>query len=349
MILELALLSVIKFPAGSPHDFVKALGPATARQCVVLFSYAPDNNYKEFSADPTQTSHFSWIVNSVAKLRQAPGLDFAFSDGLISRNLISLAPIVERANPRYSIESEFFKVKDGIVSTDDRASTKSMQDIFNHEWKSEVDWHWTMRSYTLSVACKDIPEAEFLKYLAKAAGMRLDKTKAGFAFKLVPSEFRRRANATIAKYAPAEKVGKLNQQDKWRLEMTQFALSIASDLHIQKAFETEDSEAAIFMEGSTKQFLGSKLLKMAQSASSLVRNGGDSRSLTSLKPVNENGAGGLEFRGSPAAIAGFTEAVDWRRPVTMYLRSNFRVRIIGSTLPRDPNYSGPTAPVSVDF
>ncbi len=347
MILELALLSVLNFPAGSAHDFVEALGTGTGKTVVAFYSSI--SRHDGFSADPSDLGTFVRIVKSKTGLQQAPGVEHVFSDGMIAPFLIKLPPIYNSTQSFSRTGADSFQVKQGIVTVSKNASSLNLTELMQRPWTSTIEWHWTFDSYSISTTFKELPEQEFLKLLAKAAGMRLDKTKTGYAFKLIPSEFRRRANATIAKYATAEKVAKLGQQDKWRLEMTQFALSIASDLHIQKAFETEDGEAAIFMEGANKQFLGSKLLNMAQNASTLIRNGGDSHTLTTLKPVNENGAGGLEFRGSPAAIAGFAEAVDWRRPVTLYLRSSFRVRIIGSSLPRNPSYSGPTSPVSVDF
>jgi hypothetical protein len=347
MILEIALLSVIKFPAGSPHEFVEALGNGTGKS--VLAFYSSTTSHDEFSADLSDLGSFVRIVKTKTGLQQVPGVEHAFSDGMIAKILIKVQPIFNGNRSFATKGTESFEVKDGKVSISKGASSLTVMALMQGPWKTEVGWHWTFDSYNFSASFKELPEKEFLMLLAKAAGMRLDRTKTGFEFKLIPSEFRRRANATITKYATPEKVSKLGQEDKWRLDMTQFALGLANDQQIEKAFGSNDGEAAIFIEGQTKQSLGSKLLKMANEASTLIRNGGDSRGLTSLKPASEGIGGGLEFRGSPASIAGFTETVDWRRPVTLCLRSNFRVRVIGSSLSRDPNYAGPTAPVSVDF
>lgn len=269
--LILASLYALKFEGGTPNDFVNALAASTQQS--VVMSQGDPKALPRAEFETTDLNEMSRAVRSQLKHLIYPGTDLAIGDQMLAREMVSEnraqrfqggeAEILIAARARANIEGEAepinrpnatlsitsiglpaTAVKDGKVTFKTEKS-ESLQLIQLSGLSKPVRVHWVYRESPVFLNVRELPEADFIRVLAKTVGARFVSTTKEYAFDFDPVEIRKRAVATIQ----AMPISQRNPQvTKSQQNLKNFRMSIINALSPAQLTE------ALAETGSTARF-----------------------------------------------------------------------------------------------
>ena len=213
--LLIASLLTVKFPGGNANEFAAMLVGATKQNVVISQSEPKLIPKAEFATED---------LNEMARSLRAqtqhiilPGADLVISDQLIPSRLINergrrLLRRSERGEVEVSLETPSQNIiavnlislpataiHNGLVTFKTEKADALQSGSLGGGLSRPVKSHWYFQQVPIFVSVTDMPEAEFLKWAAKAVGGRLLITEKEYTIDIDPVEVRRRAIATIQK------------------------------------------------------------------------------------------------------------------------------------------------------
>jgi hypothetical protein len=212
--LLIASLLTVKFPGGNANEFAAILVGATKQNVVISQSEPKLIPKAEFATED---------LNEMARSLRAqtqhiilPGADLVISDQLIPPRLVNERGRrqfrrAERGQVEVSLEAPTQNiiavnlislpataVHNGMVTFKTEKSD-ALQSGSLGAFSRPVKSHWYFQQIPIFVSVTDMPEADFLKWAAKAVGGRLLVTEKEYMIDIDPVEVRRRVIATIQK------------------------------------------------------------------------------------------------------------------------------------------------------
>lgn len=337
----LALGAATQFAGGDARDLALCLQQASQRPVAV--SVLSKRDFRPFTFDMSESYGFAKTLKEATDISQTPGVHMAFSDRLLPRSFIEVDPIYQAstASP-FSAFEVAQSVSNGEVTLQTPKGGALDRNLLGRiNFTKALDVHWTVDHVSIPVFVDKMPERDFLILVGKATGTVLSNTKDRYRLELDPTEFRFRANNTFKKFGGEAELKRLTDAQRWTIEMAQFAVGIADNESLKRAFASRGSSATIVLGASGKQQLYAALSRFAQQATSMLSTA-ERRPRGAEQRVNAPGVGSS---GSEARVPVFVSQVNWNMDVALVLRSNFNVRVLAFSGPRGRN----SRQVSLDF
>lgn len=204
-VLIAAALSAAKFSGGTPTEFADALAKASKQNVIVQQSEGQWIPPCEFEV--SDLNELARSIRSQTQMAILPGADLILTDGMLTRQRVQDAttgrpqPNERPANPtRFTFQPiRITKIpfghslKNGKVSfetkKDEGLDVMTLKDAFS----KPVRIHWLLDESIVSCRVADMPEVDFLKWVAKAVGGRLISNAKEYIMDLDTNEIRRRA------------------------------------------------------------------------------------------------------------------------------------------------------------
>jgi hypothetical protein len=230
--LILASALAMKFPGGTPNDFINLLSDTTKQNVVLNLGEGRAFGSADLNTD--DLTELARGIRAQLKIAMLPGQDLIFSDQMLSRNLVS-GPIMRGAAETEAIvravkakqdaragllpkPPELTEmplslsgvglsadaVKDGKVTFKTEKSQRLDLPALSGAFSKPLKMHWIYNDAILCVRVQDMPELDFLKFVAKATGSILVSTAKDYTLALDPIEIRKRAIATMQKTTPTQ-------------------------------------------------------------------------------------------------------------------------------------------------
>ncbi len=244
----------IQFPGGTPNDFITALAKETKSN--VMMSQGDTKKLEKAAFNTTDLDEMARAIRSQLKHAILPGSDLIISDQLVSQRLISggrqirfaaeqgaVEVTLQRGRQEEAEEQSPFVVplnfqanyiplpasaiKDGKVTYVTEKSDSLKLEFFRSTFGKPISVHWVYADAPLFVHVTDMPEADFMRWAAKAVGAKLASNADGYKFELDPTEFKRRAISTI-KATPLREGPRENVQEQTRSR--DFRISVINTL-----------------------------------------------------------------------------------------------------------------------
>lgn len=210
LIAATALVST-KFPGGTINDFASALS-ADAKQNVIV-AMAQPGPLPAFDFDTVDLNEFSRVLRNKTQLLIAPGTDLVLTDGLVARALISVAdgpgPGQMQSGGSYggiAIPPE--GIKDGKITFETKKTERLDLQTLQSGLSKPVEFHWFYLKNTVTCNVKDLPELDFVKWVAKAVGGRVLQDAKAYKIDLDTMEVKKR----LVKSLMAEKYDQADKQ-----------------------------------------------------------------------------------------------------------------------------------------
>lgn len=253
----LLAVAAVKFVGGTPNDFAAALAEATGQN--VVMSQGEGKNLTKAEFETTDITEMAKAIRAQIKHVILPGSDLVVSDQALARRLITggqvrissgqdreqfelaVLAIQERERqssgqvinqPANAFAPSFIGLPAGSVAEGKVTfKTQKLEALhlasLNGSFSKPIVAHWIYTETPIYVNVKDMPELDFLKWAAKAAGARLINTPKDFQFELDPVEIKKRAIAAIQ-----NDPGRLGRRDdpKQAEQQKAFRISVINSL-----------------------------------------------------------------------------------------------------------------------
>jgi hypothetical protein len=331
----LLAMAAVKFSGGTPNDFAAALAEATGQNVVI--SQGEGKTLPKAEFETTDMNEMARAIRSQIKHVILPGNELVLSDQMLARRLVTGAILrggsgeareglelsyqVLRENeqlssrpgstPENSLAISFVglppgSVKEGKFTAKTEKANALQIELLNGSFSKPLAAHWIYQEVPVYLQVKDMPEAELLKWIAKAVGARLLNTAKEFKFDLDPVEIRKRALAAIQ--AEPARLGSRN--DAQILEKNKaFRVSVINSL--TPAQITEMLATA----GSTSRIELSPRSPLTRIALQRVRD---------LEQYQQGLAADMP---GPRTAVGLLRRVDSSRPALLIVDSKFTARM----------------------
>lgn len=257
MILGLiAAIGIVTFPGGGANEFAKFVADSTHQNVVLYQSVLEDLPKIEFDADDLTT--MSRKFRATAGIQIAPGTKLILSDGLIDPDRLAPVPALLRRAVWKSLPAN--ALVNGMVTwrtkDEDRLDPATLTET---HWSKPLKVHWFFRQVPVSVAVADMPEQEFLTYVAKAVGGRLLATPKEYTIDIDANEIRTRAIKRMqtwpAKWKPEPGEETSHNTFEGRFKIIEKTLEAAKFETIYEALKTNASTAK-FSVANTSPIVG---------------------------------------------------------------------------------------------
>jgi|GEM_PF-3908693 len=307
MLIQLvAFVGIVSFPGGDANEFAKSLGEATHQNIVLCQSQVTPVAKVDY--DPSDLTAMARALRAKTGLAIAPGVRLTLNDGLV--------PVHRILNADFQSETPKWKelgedaIKNGKVTFETKDKERlDPASLATAHFSKPVTVHWFFAQTPVSVWAHDMPEDEFLTYLAKSVGGQLVSSPKAYTIDFDPAEIRRRAikriDAWPSQLARSDEDEAIGQQK--RLKLIVSILNAATTGTIYEAFKTE---------GGSAKFTVNR-------ESPVVSLFGDfTKPLT--QPDPEGGSG---FK-TPTGFIHFPEQLDAAKAIELTLRSNFTTALL---------------------
>ncbi len=275
--LLLASLLVVKFPGGSPNEFVSLLSEATNQNVVLSQGQAQTINAAEF-----ETKDLDEMARAIrAQIQHVimPGTELVLTTQRLHPELVSAVMfrgavsgaegLVIAAIPLLSasgsgstraanyqvnlIGMPVNALKDGKFTIKTEKQDALQLTSFQGFGSKPIQVHWIFRETPIFMNVKDLPELEMLRWAAKAVGAKLTQNTKEFHFEVDPLEIRKRAVAAILfeeeQVRPFQiRPDEGNEMSRVRRPASSFRISVLNALsafQITKALETSGGNVTI--------------------------------------------------------------------------------------------------------
>lgn len=291
------------FPGGTANDFTKHVGDATGKNIVVAQSLV--ENLGPVTYDPADLSQTSRAFNSKAGLRIMAGTDMILHDGMIRPTRIGDVKVKEQPHLWVGLKSA--SITDGKVTF----ATKETErlDLFklSETFSKPLKVHWFFESTALSVQVKDMPETEFLTYIAKAVGGRFTNAPKEFRIDFDPDEVKTRVSKTLTSWRNEWLSRETDEEfsPKRHLDTLKAVVAEIPRASFAKAFEAPDGVGEFQINPSGRL---AKLIKesMVLNARAKDEQGGPAlQTAVGPLPLNSLLGGDYEIQASLAGIFAF--------------------------------------------
>lgn len=268
--LLLASALALKFPGGTPNDFINLLSDTT-KQNVVL-NLGEGRNFEKADLNTDDLSELARGIRTQIKIAMLPGQDLIFSDQLLDRKLVTgpimrgqveLEAAIEAVKARRDSRTAGLlpqppsikempltlapvglsatAVKDGKITFKTEQAQRLELTSLNGALSKPLKMHWIYDDAILCVHVQAMPELDFLKFAAKAMGSILVSTAKDYTFALDPVEIRKRAIATMQKYNPTEGNAVAQKSMQFRIA----CLNGLNNAQIAEALKSDGAEVRV--------------------------------------------------------------------------------------------------------
>lgn len=258
----LGLATLALFQGGDGNDLAKALAEAT--RAPVIVECGTNQTFEGFEFNPQNDNEMAKVIQKVARLRRAPGIDHAYHwPGLPSwlfGNPAVARLVEDTVRPIPGGESHASALANGIVNL--RTEKRSMLPVSALElwkWAKPLRVHPIYRAIGVAANVRDLPERDFLNLVAKTIGARIVTTKDGLALEPNGAECQRRALATLAQAMAHRDYATVPALQRANLELSRAGIGSVSPAQIEGIVKG-DGEPVRFpmspaMRGPTLQLL----------------------------------------------------------------------------------------------
>ena len=330
--LLIAALVAVKFNGGTPSEFIAAIADATKQNVVMAQGDGKSIPPAEFETSDLDV--MSRAIRTQTKHAILPGNEMVLSDQMLSRRLVQTvqfrggedlegqvrAQLMERVQAERLVRNQpesganlslniigipGSAAKDGKVTFKTEKSDAIKPEYLGGIASKPVKVHWIYKDSPIFVNVNDMPELDFMKYVAKAIGARLVAAKE-YDFQLDPIEVRKRAIATIN------------------------AAPVRSG---PRADDAEEQKAKNFRIACLNALNAGQLSQMLESAGSSItvqlipRSPLTSLALQRVKDLEQYQRSLPPESPAPRNAVGLLQRVDGSRPATMTVDSRFSVRM----------------------
>jgi len=191
-LLAATALAVTKFPGGTANDFAASLAQASQQNVAVIQGMKATVKPCEF--DPSDLNELARAIRNQTQLAILPGPDLLISDGKIDPSLVTES---EGGSSQEGVPFPAAALDAGKVTFKTEKTDLLAINSFASTFGKPVNVHWIYKDVNLAVQVKNMPQTDFLKWVAKAVGGRLVETTKDYTIALDPIEIRRRAVNTI--------------------------------------------------------------------------------------------------------------------------------------------------------
>jgi hypothetical protein len=184
----LAVAAQAVFPGGSANDLTAHLAESTKQN--VVFAASTLDTIGTVSYDPQDLKDISRKLR-MRKIQIAAGVNLILNDGMI-------LPARVTDEPEYCRQPDWLQmstrnIQDGKVTLatkgKDRLDPMSLAKV---PFSKPVKVHWFYEGLPVAVNVREMPEADFLKYMAKAVGAKLFIGAKEYRLDFDPDEVRKR-------------------------------------------------------------------------------------------------------------------------------------------------------------
>ena len=216
--LLIAAAFAVQFPGGTPNAFTAALAEGTKQN--VLLTQGDAVNVAKTSFETDDLTEMARAIRNQTAHAIMPGVDLILSDQLLpkkrvtgggflrdpknSRPIVNFEHIQRPARSPEAVSVKLVEltskaVVNGTVTfkTEDTEAVElqALGEVFS----KPVQYHWIYSDQPIFLSIKNMPERDFMKWIAKAMGARLISTGKVYDFSLDPTLVRQRAIATLNK------------------------------------------------------------------------------------------------------------------------------------------------------
>lgn len=314
ILVYVATVFALKFPGGTPNEFVGALAQST-RQNVVMSQGTPQPVSKVAFQDATLTE-MARALRAQAGHAIMPGSEMVLSDQLLPYERVTGGGFQNAPGNHVRVSFEgiqnfkgYEKAKvDFVDFTANKTNTfktekdqaLQLQRIRSSDRKISV--HWFYAEAPLYVDVKDLPELDLYQWIAKAEGAKLAITEKAYDFQLDPDQVRNRAIATLTKLMSASK----DEYDQGGYRFRIACLKLLTQSQIKEALATPYSSIKIELRDGTP---------FANLAVARIR-----------EMEKRQSTYGPNTRASQAAV-GLLPRIDTDRPAYLFMDAKFYTRM----------------------
>lgn len=311
--LAAALLLAAEFPGGDATALAESLAKAGNTSAIVCAFERVQ--YPAFKYDPEKLDQMADAIKAATGLTMAGGTRLAVHPGKISRHLFAPPMIGPKPSGYSSAPFPGEALKDGVVTfTTEKGKCVTVGALQMATFSRPISVHWAYRDVPMFAAVKDLPEVEFLRYVAKVAGARLFASKSEYRLDFEPIEFRTRAKATVKAFLESREGKDLSRKQASDARLVQAALNLVSDYQLAEAFREQGASARV---------------PLAPQHSQLIR---ERWTLVEEAPSNERLAQRARIRGGGGQATSGPLTLDTRYPIYLVMRSDFGCYLEAMTL-----------------
>lgn len=256
----IAFTAQAQFPGGSANEFAAHLAASTKQN--VVFANSTEAAIARVDYDAANFNEMARTIRARTGAQILPGADLILTDGLIvpTRVCDGTDP---GPQPEWISLSDTH-LKDGKVTL----ATKGKQrldplTLEETRFTKPVKVHWFYERTPVSAWVKDMPEEEFLKFVAKAVGARLTLGAKENRLDFDPDTVRMRTTKLLSNWIASgefkvqwqetEEIDRVGwPKPEERIEMMRMVLEDAPAATISSAFATPESEAPISLKPNSK-------------------------------------------------------------------------------------------------
>jgi hypothetical protein len=332
--LLLATLLTVKFPGGTPNEFATILLESTKQNVVI--SQGEGRRIPPAEFETRDLDEMSRAIRTQTSHAMLPGSDMVFSDQMLAKRLVSGRQVRFRGGEQtgmYEVQVElavsqagtfaaeaqqpelppnFIALpasanKNGRISIRTEKADALQPTMLGGGLTKPIKVHWIYEGTPVYAYVSDMPEVDFVRWVAKAIGAKFDNGAKEYGFELDPVEIKKRAVAAI-KAMPA--VGGRQKDDDAISEKGKTFRVAAIN-----ALTSAQLSAALKEQGSSIDIPMAPQSPLARLAVQRIRD---------LEAYQK----GLtdDSRGPRSAI-GLLQRVDNSRPAMMTVDSRFNVRM----------------------
>lgn len=246
----LALGAVASFSGGPPSDLAAFLSSQAGRPVVIAFDSAVALPAMSLAVD--DPNELARTLRTSAKLHQMPGLPLTFSTGKLPRHLFEIGAIRRQRQPGTSApNAQSLSVKDGRVSIAMKGTeAMTLSELQRLPWSRPLEYHWIGAEYSLAISADKVPEADFLREMARAVGARLVIGRDAYRFQMEPEEVRRRGLRTLRETLTPEQVQQLSDRDRMDLDLAIAVLQNLPANNIVEMLRAPETETRVPLAGN---------------------------------------------------------------------------------------------------
>lgn len=184
-LLPLALFS--QFPGGSANDLCAQLATETKRPVVVLKNSTP--NIGAFQYDPADLDSINRALRSKVAMELTVGSDVIVHDGRIPARRLGSTRFEKPLTPTWVLP----KVSEGRVDIQTKGQeVLDPAELDKAKFSKPVKVHWFYEQTGVCVQASNLPERDFLTYVAKGVGAKFVETEKEFRLDFDPAAMRNR-------------------------------------------------------------------------------------------------------------------------------------------------------------
>lgn len=316
-----SFLTPVTFPGGGPVELAASIADSTQKPAVI--AELAMRGFAKFDYDTANMTDMARTIFANTALRQAPG-EYAYHPDTIPASFIQVEPFSGRWSPpnfRYTnLAPE--AVKDGKVTWAPRPGEALRTQNLENRFSKAVRFHWTQEPYAIMAKVTDLPEADFVRLVAKALGGKYSSRKEAYVIDFDPDEFRKRARNTLATAKPKdlERLGPLSRSN---YDLCVAAIKQATRQNMLEAFLTQGGRTAIPMVAGQEQMVLARMDAVLQR-----QEAGD---IANVEDRRGTKTGSFERKPNRNALRRM-DNVDLRYGAAIILESNFRVQVEAVTV-----------------